>query len=492
MNREQEHGKPESGGARIPQIALVGRTNVGKSTLFNRFTRSRRALVAPTPGLTRDRREGIIRRDGWNFRLVDTGGMDPRSGAPFCVEIAAQVEVAVDGADAVWFVVDGKEGVTPLDEELYRWLLRQGKPLFTLVNKIERDRRQDEMAEFFVLGVETLFPVSALEGSGLSDLLEATSHAIPSMIGPGEEPGLAGAPESIRVALVGKPNVGKSSLVNAILGETRMIVSDIPGTTREPVDVPFSLEGQRYTLIDTAGIRRRAKTRDPIDKVSTLTSIGALERCDVAVLVLDAWQGLAEQDLKIAGYIQAQNRSAVMALNKWDVVQEDREAAQSLVRGIEERLRFLEFAPLVRTNALQGEGIRQLLNEVRRAHAQFTREIQTADLNRVVAMSTMHHPPPGEGRSATRIYYGTQVKSRPPLIRLFANHPERLVGAYTRYLINQFRYHFGLQGTPIGIEWKGKEAQRKASLSRLPPRPRGAAARLRGAGRAGGGRRVQG
>ena len=454
---EREEG---SGANQVPpRVALVGRTNVGKSTLFNRLVGGRRALVAPTPGLTRDRREGTVRRDGVSFVLVDTGGLEFGSNAPFSQEIAQQVGVAIQGSDAIWLVLDGADGVSPLDLELHRWLIRQGKPMLAIVNKIDNARRGGEMVEFYALGVEALYPVSAIHGSGIADLLGATEAVLPAIGSLGaDRAGLIGNQEPIRVALVGKPNVGKSSLVNAILGEARMIVSEVAGTTREPVDVAIERAGRRYSLIDTAGIRRRARTHDPIEKISALTAIGSLERCEVAVLVLDAEQGVADQDAKIASYIVAHKRAAVVALNKWDRLADDCLRGREMMLDVQHRLSFLDYAPIVRVSAVHGEGIQQLFHEVQRAHTQFTREIQTADLNRVVEISTRHQAPPMVGRSATRVYYGTQIKARPPTFRFFTNHRERVEGGYTRFLVNQIRYHFGMQGTPIEIVWSGKAA----------------------------------
>ena len=457
-----------------PLIALVGRTNVGKSTLFNRLTHRRKALVAPTPGLTRDRREEEVRRDGLFFRVADTGGLEFDSSVPLSTEIARQVDAALAEASVIWFVVDAAAGLTPLDEEIHRWLLRRGKPMLVIANKSDHTRRREETAEFFTLGAAEIYPLSAIHGRGVDDALEATANVIPSMRVEDSGAGAAGTPSlpTIRVALIGRPNVGKSSLVNAILGEARMIVSDLPGTTREPVDSQVEFGARQFTLIDTAGLRRKARTVDPIEKLGAITSIGALERCDVAVLVLDAEQGIADQDAKIASYILDQRRGIVIALNKWDAVENDGVRAQRVSEAAEDKLRFLDFATTLRTSARTGIGIKQLFQEVQKAYEHFTREVQTADLNRVIEAVSVHHAPPSKGRSATRILYGTQVSSRPPVFRFFCNHLEKMSPAYTRYFADQLRYHFDLSGTPIDIQWRNKDKN-----PRKPPNPKVAAGR---------------
>ena len=474
MSESTEHIEPAAAREVLPAIALVGRTNVGKSTLFNRLTHGRKALVAASPGLTRDRREGRVIWGGRRYRVIDTGGMGFDRGAEFATEIAEQVQKAVADADAVWLVVDGVEGLNPLDQQLAEWLRPTGKAVFTIVNKVDHRRREAQIGDFYALGSRELYSVSAHHGLGIEAALEATAGALPAPKGAGEGGSPASQPPGVRVAIMGKPNVGKSSLVNRVLGEGRMIVSEIAGTTREPVDVPVEVGGERFTLIDTAGLRRRAKTKLALDKIGAATSLGALERADVAVLVIDALEPISEQDAKIAGHIELRRRAVVLALNKWDLVKHDPRRADEIEKDVRHRLRFIPHAALVKLSAAEGEGIEQLFQEVRMAFREFERRIQTADLNRIIGPAVLSHPPPGKGRSATKIHYGTQVGVRPPVFCFFTNHPECMTPAYTRYFTGRLRYHFGLQGTPIAISWRGRERQAEPANKRVEKRAGGA------------------
>jgi GTP-binding protein len=466
-----EHGPPP------PVIALVGRPNVGKSTLFNRLTRSRQALVATLPGTTRDRREGAAQFGPWRFTLVDTGGMGFGLGLAFSAAVEAQIATAVERADYLWVVLDAKEGLNPFDAELHRWVMRSGKPYRLLVNKADNPARRGDLAEFYRLGSERIHPVSALHGSGLEELLEASAGDLPGLKA-GQEalPSHEGEPEAgpLRVAFLGRPNVGKSSLVNRILGEARMIVSPVPGTTREAVETPFRIYDRDYVLVDTAGIRRKARTTEHLEKIGVLHSLGALVRVQVAVLVVDALETPAVQDARIAGYILDHRRAVVVALNKWDRIAKAR--AKDVEAEFRERLRFLEFAPFVRTSALEGEGLPQLFKEIAAAAEQFGRRIQTADLNRMVQAATLRATPPAQGRSATRIHYGLQVSTRPPAFRFFTNHPRQIDTSYTRYFERQLRFHFGLKGTPLQIDWqstRSREGDPPARQAKGGPPPAG-------------------
>ncbi len=459
-----------------PVIVLVGRPNVGKSTLFNRLTRSRQALVTAVAGTTRDRREGRVDDEDYRFRLVDTGGMGFGMGLEFSTEVEAQIEQAVAGADYVWVLLDAKEGLNPFDAQLYRWVRRHGKAFAGVINKADNPSRRENLAEFYALGGERLYAISAAHGLGVPALLEATARELPALRRPATVPVAAAddgeaspaaartrAPReagALRVAFLGRPNVGKSSLVNRILGRDRMIVSEVPGTTREAVETPFEAFGRSYVLVDTAGIRRRSRTKEHLEKIGVLHSLGALNWVQVAVLVVDASGEVATQDARIAQYITEARRAVVVALNKWDCVEGEAARAKTLEADIRERLRFLEYATFVRTSALEGSGVEALFQAIERAAAQFRREIQTADLNRVVQAATLRFPPPAQGRSQTRIHYGTQVGTEPPAFRFFANHPEQIDAAYTRFFENQLRHHFGMEGTPIRIDWRGRSNDR--------------------------------
>lgn len=447
--------------AKLPVIVLVGRTNVGKSTLFNRLTRTRRALVTPVPGTTRDRREGEVRRDGYHFLLVDTGGMGFGITQPFSAQVEAQIATAVQSADFIWLVLDAVDGLNPFDHDLHRWVIRCGKPCSVLVNKADNPARRADLSEYYRLGIEDIFPVSALHGSGLEDVLEATGAALPAM----RPADAAPAPDAglLKVAFVGRPNVGKSSLVNHILGEARMIVAPEPGTTREAVDTSFSLYGRDYVLIDTAGMRRKARTKEYLEKIGVLQSLGALNRVQVAVLVLDASEAPAVQDARIANQIVEHGRAVVVALNKWDRVGTQRGQGKSVEEQAGWRLRFIDYAARVRTCALDGSGMEHLFREIEKAAAQFKRQIQTADLNRMVQAAVLRNPPPAKSRSETRIYYGVQMGNGPPVFRFYTNHPAQISEAYTRFFDSQLRYHFGLKGTPVRIEWRGRRESRQTS-----------------------------
>lgn len=457
--------KPMDGSTNIPTIALVGRPNVGKSTLFNRLTRSRKALVAATPGLTRDRRIEEASYEGFRFTLVDTGGMAFAPDADFAGEIAEQVQVGVSGADVVWLLLDGAEGLNPYDRELYLWLLRLGKPVFAVVNKADNKERMTDLGEYYALGAKHINAVSAMHGNGISDLLELTAEVVDIRQPEGEAPA-APRETPIRIAFLGRPNVGKSSLVNRILGDARMIVSELAGTTREAVDMPFQNDGQSYLLVDTAGIRRRAKTKDYLEKIGVLSSLGAMRRTDVTVLVMDAAGDIAEQDARIASYVLEQRRGLVVVLNKWDKVIGNRTRLDAVERQFERKLRFLNFAPRVQTSAETGYGMEQLFKEIRTVYQNYNRRIQTADVNRVLQMSVLRQAPPARGRVPTKVFYGSQIRERPPTFCLFTNHPKEIRDSYTRYMESQFRYHFGLKGTPLNILWKGRRDETRVGRAR--------------------------
>jgi GTP-binding protein len=351
-----------------------------------------------------------------------------------------------------------------------------------VVNKVDNVGRRQGLVEFYALGTERLQAISAEHGLGVDDLLEATAAELPGMrparpAGTGEPEDAAAAPPAradggLRVAFVGRPNVGKSSLVNLALGRARMIVSEVAGTTREAVETSFHLYGRDYVLVDTAGIRRRARTHEHLEKLGVLHSLGALDWVQVAVLVVDASEELATQDARIASYIVEHRRAVVVALNKWDRVAGNARRAREVEDAVRERLRFLEFAALVRTSAVDGTGIQPLFREIGRAATQFQREIQTADLNRMVQAATLRFPPPAQRGSPTRIYYGAQVGTGPPAFRFFTNHPKQIDDAYTRFFENQLRHHFGLQGTPVRIDWRARrrEETRPAGAARQGPR----------------------
>ena len=465
-----------------PVIALIGRPNVGKSTLFNRLTRSRDALVTDVPGTTRDRRLGHVVYDGAAFRLLDTGGMGFGMDVEFGSLIDAQIDAALGEADLLWMMVDGKEGLNPFDRDMIQWAQRGKKPLLLLVNKVDNPQRKLGVHEFHALPAQGIYAISASHGLGITAVVDASVELLPSLRQPAEEDpwedeegtdledsAMEGEEEDtwegrepgpIRVALIGRPNVGKSSLVNRILGDTRMIVSDVPGTTRESIDTNATFEGREFVFVDTAGIRRRARTEEHVEKIGVIKSISSLERADVAVLVVDASQPVAHQDARIASYIEKSHCAVVVAMNKWDTLPRAKEAAKDKEEEVRHALRFLDYAKVVRTSAMKGMGVGKLIREVAAAADCHRTRIKTADINRVLESCVLRFPPPSQGGRPTKIYYGLQVSVSPPTFRLFTNNPKKIDTAYTRYMIHQFRFHFGFKGSPLRIFWQDRHGER--------------------------------
>jgi len=444
----------------LPTIAIVGRPNVGKSTLFNRLTKSRKALVAPVPGTTRDRRESVVTRDNYKFKLIDTGGMGFDDQLEFNREIEQQISRALECADLVWLVVDFREGLNPYDQELYRKLQKSRKKILVVVNKADDPANTQTAMDFMQMTKEEVYPASASHGHGINALLEKTAELIPAIITEQQENGEQ-EDRPLRIAFLGRPNVGKSSIVNRILGDMRMIVSDKSGTTREAIELPITIEGEDYILIDTAGLKRKAKTHGHLDKISSLNALASLERVDVAVLVLEAGHDIAVQDAKIASEILERKRAVVMALNKWDKAPKSRIAQKEFLEDVREKLRFLPYVELVKVCSLDGQGFNALFKAIHKAAGQYTRKIQTSDINRIIEATVSRTPPPSKERSNTRIYYGLQTGVRPPTFAFYTNNPERITTDYTRYFENQLRYHLGLKGTPIVIQWRAKTSRQK-------------------------------
>lgn len=443
---------------KLPRIALVGRPNVGKSTLFNRLTKTRKALVAPIPGTTRDRKEGVGQFPGFRFQIVDTGGLMFGEGA-FSKEIEDQISAAVIDSDIIWFVLDAKEGLNPYDQEMHRWLLKTGKPILVMVNKSDNTSNIIYDRAFYGLGKSELLLISATHGTGLERVLEKTSEILPGINAPmGAE--IEDTEIKTRIAFLGRPNVGKSSLVNLVLNDNRMIVSPVAGTTRESVELPLQIFGREYLLVDTAGIRKRAKTKAYLDKISALNSLGVLNHIDVAVLVLDASEDFGVQDSKIGSEILEQHRAVVIVLNKWDKLGGNKKIEKEVMENLEDRLRFISFAAVVKTSATKGSGMEQLFKEINQASDQFGRKILTSDVNRAIESAVVRFPPPAKGRSQTKIYYGLQTGTRPPKFNFFTNHVDSIDDAYTRFFENQLRFMFGLKGTPVKIFWKNKNEKR--------------------------------
>ena len=428
-----------------PLLAIVGRPNVGKSTLFNRLTRSRRALVDDRPGITRDRIHGTITHEGLHMTLVDTGGFEDLGQDPLQKGVRAQVETAIQEADRVIFLVDGREGVLPGDEEMARLLRKTQKKIFLAANKIDGPEKEHLANDFYQLGYETVYALSAAHGYGVKALL----HELVKGLSPSQD--IPDGADEIRVAVLGKPNVGKSSLINRILKIDRLVVSELPGTTRDTVDSVFSHGGRKYLLIDTAGIRRKARVKEKIDTFSMIKAIKSLDRCHVAVLLLDGSEGVSDQDARICGYAFEKGRGLVLGVNKWDLVQGNTEKKDLLERGIERQLKFIAFAPRINLSALTGERVMKLFAGIDTVYDQFSARISTALVNRAIQEVIEKHPPSRIGRGRLKFFYATQTRTKPPTFTVFVNRPDMLHFSYERFLNNQLRLNLGLTQTSIKL-----------------------------------------
>lgn len=429
-----------------PIVAIVGRPNVGKSTLFNRITRSRDAIVDDLPGVTRDRIFGDARWNDKSFTLVDTGGFAEGDDDPFAPHIRQQVAQAIEDADAVVLVLDGKGGVSPFDAELIHTLRTVDKLAYFAVNKIDGEGQEKNMAEFYGLGIETLFPVSAEHGYGVSDFMEALTDTF--LVDEESD----AHPDAIRIAVVGKPNAGKSSLINAILGEQRLVVSDVAGTTRDAIDSVFVREDRNYVLVDTAGIRRKGKVSLRLEKFSIIKALRSLERCDVALIVIDAEQGISDQDVRVAGYAQDRGCGAIFLLNKWDRVDNrDGKALRRMTDDLRMAAKFLSFAPVLTVSALTGQRVPKIFSLVDAVYAQYAIRVTTGQLNKVMEEALSRTPPSLHKGKRLKFYYATQVSTRPPTFVSFVNFPEAVHFSYQRYLVNQIRDAFGLDKVPLRL-----------------------------------------
>lgn len=450
-----------------PVVAIVGRPNVGKSTLFNRLVGEPLAIVDDTPGTTRDRLFGEGEWNGLRFDVIDTGGIDPApagqkeplsiGSAEFIREIRTQAQVAIQEADAVLFVTDAISGVTPADREVAQILRRSQKmvdgeprpPVFLVVNKADSAQLRSGVPEFYELGMGEPYPISAVHGTGTGDMLDVLVAAFP-------EPEEAEDDDSVKIALVGKPNVGKSSLLNRLVGEDRAIVSDIPGTTRDATDTAFEFDGVPITLIDTAGIRRRGKVEPGVEKYSVVRTMRALERCEVALLMIDATSGITAQDTHIAGYILENWKSTVVLVNKWDLVEKNNYTMQEYTEVIRRELNFMPYVPILFISAKNGQRVDQVLPLALKVQEERLARLTTGQINRImVEAQEKHSATSGTGRSL-HIYYATQVRSDPPTFLLFVNDPKLGHFSYLRYIENQIREKYPFTGTPIRLAMKAR------------------------------------
>ncbi|CAG37668.1 ribosome biogenesis GTPase Der [Desulfotalea psychrophila] len=439
-----------------PIVALVGRPNVGKSTLFNRITKSRNALVDPTPGVTRDRQyERVV----WNNRamiLVDTGGIDDNPEDVLVPHIRDQALAAIEEADIVLFLMDGREGLTPADYEVVDILRRAKKPVYHVINKIDGPEKELELlCPFYELGVETLWSLSADHTFGFNTLMDALSETIEASTMSQDLPD-----GTVKVAFFGRPNVGKSSMINRILGEDRMIVSEISGTTRDSVDTLLTHGNYSYLLIDTAGIRRKGKTTEKLEKFSILKSLGALERCDVAVILIDADEGITEQDTKVIGYALDQGRGLIILVNKWDLLEGDKKRQDEVLAEVGRQLPFIGFAPLLTVSALSGFGIKRLFPVIGSVYRQYSAQFSTSTINRLLREAVTVHAPPIYKNKRLKFYYSSQIGTCPPKFVIMSNSSKGVHFSYQRFLSNRYREGLGLDKVPIQLIFKDKSGQR--------------------------------
>ena len=428
-------------------IALVGRPNVGKSTLFNRLTGKPSALVDDRPGVTRDRHYSPITIDDRQGTIIDTGGFDPTDLDPLIGQIKTQALAALDESDITVLVVDGKDGITPHDIELANLIRRSGRPYLVAVNKIDSFEKEINLSEFHELGLDNLWPVSAAHGYGLRDFKDVLAGYLTKRDAPIDK--AAEAPP--KIAVIGRPNAGKSSLINYLFGEERLVVDNRPGTTRDAVDVTITRQGREYVFVDTAGVRRKGKVDEKLEKLSVMRALKSLDRADLAVMVVDSLEGLAEQDAHIAGYAHERGRPVIILANKWDAVRRKDETRKELQRALDLKLGFLEKAPVITASAKTGLRLDQLFGYIDRVMTQYRFRASTAEVNRVIETAVEAHTPPYAGRGRLKFYYSTQVSTQPPTFVVFTNKPGEVHFSYQRFLVNRLKEAFGLDLAPVRL-----------------------------------------
>jgi GTP-binding protein len=436
-----------------PVVAIVGRPNVGKSTFFNRVTRTKDAIVDNFPGVTRD---SIYRDAVWNdveFTLVDTGGFAGGDEDDMTSKVRFQVRQSIDDADAIIMMLDGKGGVSPFDSDIINLLRLIPKPVFYVVNKIDGEEKEVNLSDFYSLGITNPYPVSSEHGYGVPDFLDDLVNKIPCPV-PGE------TQEITKIAVIGRPNAGKSSLINRILGKDRHIVSEIPGTTRDAVDSLCEIKGKPYLIIDTAGIRRKSKVSEKIEKFSIIKALKSLDRCDVALIIIDASEGITEQDISIAGYAYERGCGCIFLLNKWDTVEKGDKTKKKFIDQIRYDAKFLSFAPVMAISAKTGLGVAKIFNLVEEVYGQYGFRIGTGELNRVLEAAISKTEPSLYKGKRLKFYYATQVSVKPPTFLCFVNYPDSVHFSYKRYLINRIREGAGLDKTPVQLVFRKREGDR--------------------------------
>lgn len=432
-----------------PLVAVVGRPNVGKSTFFNKIVGRRVAIVEDTPGVTRDRIYAEAEWSGVHFALIDTGGIEPESKDIILSQMRQQAQIAMDMADVILFMTDGKEGINPSDREVASMLMKTGKKVILAVNKIDKTILPDDFYDFYELGLGEPIPISAANMLNLGDLLDRIIESFPQ--GAGTE-----AEDTINIAVIGKPNVGKSSLINRLLGENRVIVSPIAGTTRDSIDTPFEWEGDKYLLIDTAGIRRKSKVNEDIEKFSVIRAVAAIERCDVCLLMINACEGITEQDKKIAGIAHEAGKGIVIVVNKWDLVDKETNTMNNFRKEIKKELTFMSYAPSVFISALTGQRAKSVISMSKYVAENRAMRVPTGQLNNLIVDAMMMKQPPSDKGKRLKVYYATQVGVKPPLFSFKVNSRPLMHFSYARYLENKIREGFGFEGTPLKFVFREK------------------------------------
>ncbi|MGB9628209.1 MAG: ribosome biogenesis GTPase Der [Thermodesulfobacteriota bacterium] len=436
-----------------PVVAIVGRPNVGKSTLFNRIIGGRKAIVANEPGVTRDRNYAEVEWEGHTFTLIDTGGFEPVSKDRLFIQMREQCQLAIEEAHAILFMMDGKEGLTPSDKEIADLMRRLNKPVFFIVNKIDGPKHAEKVFEFYGLGVDFLYPISAEHGYGVDELMDQLLKILPPSI---EE---KWREKAIRVTVLGRPNVGKSSLINRLLGYKRVIVDEAPGTTRDAIDTLIERDGKRYILIDTAGIRRKSRISLRLEQYSIVEALRSLDRSDVALLLLDPQEGVTDQDARIGGFIHEKGKGCILVVNKWDLIPKDSKTLIEFRERIYQDLKYLSYAPILFVSSLTGLRVMKILDTVDLVAEQTKKRVPTAQLNRLLERWVEKNSPSLYRNRRVKLNYITQVSTRPPTFVIYTNFPEGIHFSYERYLVNQMREEFGFEGVPLRLLFrkKGKE-----------------------------------
>lgn len=432
-----------------PLVAVVGRPNVGKSTFFNKVVGKRVSIVEDTPGVTRDRIYAEAEWSGVHFALIDTGGIEPDSKDIILSQMREQAEVAMDTSDVILFMTDGKDGVTASDREVASMLMRTGKQVVLAVNKVDTAKLPEDFYDFYELGLGEPIPISAANMLNLGDLLDRIVESFPEGAGTEEE-------DSIKLAMIGKPNVGKSSLINKLLGENRVIVSPIAGTTRDSIDTPFEKDGEKYLLIDTAGIRRKSKVNENIEKFSVIRAVAAIERCDVCLLMIDAQEGITEQDKKIAGIAHEAGKGIVVVVNKWDLIEKETNTMNEFRKHIARELTFMSYAPVVFISVLTGQRVNNVIKMAKYVAENRAMRVPTGRLNNLISDAIMMKQPPSDKGRRLKIYYVTQVGVKPPLFSFKVNSRPLMHFSYARYMENKIREAFGFEGTSIKFVFREK------------------------------------